>query len=81
MHQLKQPAVERKCPSRLLGVFPDDWKDEWKLVPMPMFTAPVRAHFGFRPNEPEEPSNVNEPATKTGNSTNLKMNLKFNHPT
>ncbi len=60
-----------------------------ELVSKPKSTADVWEHFGFKPNDRGEPQNLNEPvcrichktvSTKSGNTTNLHLHLKHNHP-
>lgn len=60
-----------------------------ELVSKPNATASVWEHFGFKPNERGEPLNLCEPvcricsrtvATKHGNTTNMHLHLKHNHP-
>lgn len=60
-----------------------------ELVSKPKATAAVWEHFGFIGNDRGEPLNLCEPvcricfkkiATKSGNTTNLHLHLKHNHP-
>ncbi len=62
---------------------------DMELVSKPNATAAVWEHFGFKPNDRGEPLNLSEPvcricfktvSTKTGNTTNMHMHLKHNHP-
>ena len=60
-----------------------------ELVSKPNATAAVWEHFRFKPNDRGEPLNLDEPvchiccktvATKSGNTTNMHLHLKHNHP-
>ena len=60
-----------------------------ELVSKPKATAAVWEHFVFKPNDGGEPLNMDEPvcciccktvATKIGNTTNMHLHLKHNHP-
>lgn len=60
-----------------------------ELVSKPNTTAAVWEHFGFKPNARGEPLNVCESvcricsktvAIKSGNTTNMHMHLRHNHP-
>ena len=52
-------------------------------------TAAVREHYRFKPNNRDEPLILDKPvcriccktvATKSGNTTNMHLHLKHNHP-
>ena len=60
-----------------------------ELVSKPNATAAVWEHFGFKPNDRGEPLNLDKPVcciccktvtTKSGNTTNIHLHLKQNHP-
>ena len=60
-----------------------------ELVSKPNATAAVREPLGFKPNDRVEPLKLDKPvcriccktvATKSGNTTNMHLHLKSNHP-
>ena len=67
----------------------DGIKTNMEFVSKPNVTAAVWEHFGFKLNDRGEPLNLDEPvchiccktvAPKSGDTTNMHLHLKHNHP-